>query len=83
MSLFSKLITPAQLQNLAGDRSYERGEAYFRQGHVQSLMESGDEITATVVGTEPYEVMLRAESRKLGLSVTVRLGWMATFVNTA
>ncbi|NJO52899.1 MAG: hypothetical protein HC840_29835 [Leptolyngbyaceae cyanobacterium RM2_2_4] len=72
--MFSKLITPAQLQNLAGDRSYERGEAYFRQGHVQSLMESGDEITATVVGTEPYEVMLRAESRKLGFECDCPVG---------
>ncbi|NJL37941.1 MAG: hypothetical protein HC899_15290, partial [Leptolyngbyaceae cyanobacterium SM1_4_3] len=43
-------------------------------GHVQSLMESGDEITATVVGTEPYEVMLRAESRKLGFECDCPVG---------
>jgi uncharacterized Zn finger protein len=74
MSLFSKLITPTRLQDLAGDRSYERGEDYFRQGRVQSLMESGDEITATVVGTELYEVTLRAESRKLGFECDCPVG---------
>jgi uncharacterized Zn finger protein len=74
MSQFPKLITSTQLHDLAGDRSYERGSNYFRQGRVQSLVESEDEIRAEVVGTEPYEVALWIEDRQLGYECDCPVG---------
>ena len=38
------------------DRILERGEKYWRQGRVRGLLDQGDIITATVQGTEDYDV---------------------------
>ncbi len=58
-------ITAAVLRTLAGDRAYERGEAYARAGYVGDIAEDGTLITASVVGTERYRVTLEIVGRKL------------------
>jgi uncharacterized Zn finger protein len=46
------------LRNLAGSTYFGRGEDYFRRGHVIDLVEYGGVVTATVSGTEDYQVKL-------------------------
>lgn len=55
---FGKLITRSSLRELAGDKYYPRGEAYFRAGAVFSLSHGPEGIAARVVGTEPYVARL-------------------------
>lgn len=40
------------------DRILERGEKYWKQGRVKELCDQGDIVTATVQGTEDYEVRI-------------------------
>ena len=46
------------LRRLAGSRSFERGEAYFEEGRVGSLVEDKGRITAFVHGSSKYRVKL-------------------------
>src|SRR6266508_6512326 len=48
------LISESRLRELAGDRYFERGERYFRNGAVINVRRRGDGIAARVIGTEPY-----------------------------
>ncbi|KAM3096633.1 DUF6880 family protein [Phormidesmis sp. 146-35] len=56
MSSFSNILTAARIKQLADSGSYQRGEAYFRQGHVHSVVEQGSSIVAEVEGSETYQV---------------------------
>ncbi|UBF27127.1 SWIM zinc finger family protein [Kovacikia minuta CCNUW1] len=62
-SPFTDLLTPDRLKELADDRSYQRGEAYFRQGRVCSVEQQEDTIIARVEGTETYEVKFEIEDQ--------------------
>ncbi len=62
MSSFSNLLTAERIKQLADSGSYQRGEAYFRQGHVHSVVEQGDAIVAEVEGSETYEVEFWVEA---------------------
>ncbi|MFM7426421.1 MAG: SWIM zinc finger domain-containing protein [Elainella sp.] len=73
-SSFSKLITPAQLKSLADGKSYQRGEAYFRQGQVHSLAEQDEVIAAQVEGTETYEVEFWIEDAALAYQCDCPVG---------
>jgi uncharacterized Zn finger protein len=64
-SSFADLLTPALLKKLADDRSYQRGEVYFRQGQVSSLTEYEGVLVAEVQGSEPYQVEFSADQGKL------------------
>lgn len=55
-SAFANILTGALLKELADERSYQRGEAYLRQGRVESLAELEEVISAQVQGSETYEV---------------------------
>ncbi|HVN86863.1 MAG TPA: SWIM zinc finger family protein [Candidatus Binatia bacterium] len=46
------------IRELAGERVFERGEAYVDEGRVKGIKEQGDVITATVAGTQRYHVQL-------------------------
>ncbi|MPZ47398.1 MAG: hypothetical protein GEV05_29360 [Betaproteobacteria bacterium] len=69
-----KLITEAALAKLAGQRSFERGVAYFEDRAVLSLIQTGSAVKARVLGTEEYRVSLRAEGSGLGWSYTCPMG---------
>lgn len=73
-SSFSKLITPAQLKSLADAKSYQRGEAYFRQGQVHSLAEQDEVIAAQVEGTETYDVEFWIEGDELAYQCDCPVG---------
>lgn len=59
--MLDELITPAILEDLAGDTAFRRGEEYFSVGAVERLRATDDKITAKVKGTATYQVELRDE----------------------
>ena len=80
------------LLELAGERSFERGEDYFDEERVRSLVEFEGMLAATVEGTEDYRVKLMIGSSGLSFScecpyadegnfckhcVAVGLAWLA------
>ena len=80
------------LLEMAGERSFERGEDYFDEERVRSLVEFEGMLAATVVGTEDYRVKLMVGSGGLSFScecpyadegnfckhcVAVGLAWLA------
>src|SRR5918997_77509 len=80
------------LLELAGERSFERGEDYFDEERVRSLVEFEGMLAATVEGTEDYRVKLMMGSSGLSFScecpyadegnfckhcVAVGLAWLA------
>ena len=48
----------AALRQWAGDKSFQRGEEYFREGRVRGLKIEGKIVTARVNGRRPYKVRL-------------------------
>ena len=46
------------LRDLAGPRSYERGEKYAAEGYVHSMTEYKGKLVATVTGTQDYQIKL-------------------------
>jgi uncharacterized Zn finger protein len=64
--MFDKLITRNSLKNLAGATVFARGEAYYGDGRVGTLRETGRKIAARVEGSETYHVELRDEGEYLG-----------------
>jgi uncharacterized Zn finger protein len=59
---------------MAGDRSFARGEDYFRRGYVHELEIEGDGLAARVSGTEDYYVQLWVEAGQLQFNCTCPLG---------
>jgi len=68
------LISRPALEELAGDRSFERGLAYFRDGAVERLVCHDNRVTARVVGTDKYTVKLWPDGRRLDRSCTCPMG---------
>jgi uncharacterized Zn finger protein len=54
-------LTERSLQQLATDKSYARGEDYYRRGMVRDLCLRGDTLYGKVVGNEsqPYQIRLK------------------------
>lgn len=75
----ASLITLDSLRRLADGRSFTRGLVYFQEGRVLALAEDDDGLTATVLGTRPYEVALWRDGRSLGYSCTCPLGEDSVF----
>ena len=61
----SELLTVRQIQQLASETSFARGQTYCARGHVNSLVVHGESLTATVTGTEEYAVRLTAKNGAL------------------
>lgn len=59
MSL-ADVLTLKQVRELAGEKSFARGKAYFHEGAVGLLKEEDDHVQARVQGTETYRVSLEA-----------------------
>jgi len=60
-SPFADILSRSVLVNLAGERSFERGEDYYHRGAVHSLTEFEGILTARVIGTYEYRVRFEAE----------------------
>jgi uncharacterized Zn finger protein len=80
------------LLEMAGERSFERGEDYFEEERVRSLVEFEGMLAGSVEGTEDYRVKLMVGSSSLSFScecpyadegnfckhcVAVGLAWLA------
>ncbi|MDQ4042842.1 MAG: hypothetical protein M3118_03370 [Actinomycetota bacterium] len=62
------------LLGLAGERYFERGEGYYHDGRVRSLVEHEDAIVAKVLGTYEYRVRFRAGNGEFVYSCDCPLG---------
>lgn len=67
------------LRRMAGERSFQRGEAYFAGGQVVSLTEHEGTVTAKVEGTRAYRVKLWPEDGEPGFSCTCPVGQDGAF----
>ncbi len=62
-------ISRSTLRQLAGERSFERGQIYFDEERVRGLVEFEGTVAATVEGTGDYRVKLWADDEdSLGYS---------------
>ena len=68
------LLSRPTLKELAGERSFERGLAYFRNGAVERLVSHGNRITARVVGSDNYTVKLWPDGNDFGWDCTCPMG---------
>lgn len=54
------------LRDLAGEKAFARGEAYFRGGQVEILTLEPASVVAQVTGTEDYRTVLSGRGKKIG-----------------
>jgi len=54
------------LRDLAGEKVFARGEAYYRNGHVEILALEPGRVLAQVVGTEEYRTKLSGRHKSIG-----------------
>jgi len=73
------VLTRDALRQLAGARSFERGEDYFAAGQVISLVEHAGKLTATVQGTEDYRVKISIRDGALDYDCTYPMGADSAF----
>jgi uncharacterized Zn finger protein len=73
-SHFSSFLDRRNLRRLAGGSSFERGEDYFANNHVERLSEQEGVITARVRGTQPYRVKLCLDKKGLDYSCNCPIG---------
>lgn len=74
MGTMEEVLTRDALVELAGERYFERGEEYHRDGLARIFTEHDGIVTARVVGTHEYRVKLRAADDGLRYSCTCPLG---------
>ena len=72
--VLSKILSRNALKTLAWGQSFERGQAYFRDGSVRALQASGGVISAKVQGTRTYRVRLWSEDGELRHDCSCPLG---------
>lgn len=74
MSRIKAVLSRGALVELAGERYFERGEEYHRDGLARIFAEHDEIVAARVIGTYEYRVKLRAEGDELLYSCTCPLG---------
>ena len=77
--MLTRLLNEAALEELAGERAFDRGADYFADGHVGGLKEENGAITAKVRGTYDYRVKLWAEDEELAFECTCPVGQDSVF----
>jgi uncharacterized Zn finger protein len=65
-----QLLSPIQLQRLAGETSYSRGVEYFDEGRVADVHLKGNCIHANVRGSRTYRVEMSTEAGEISYSCT-------------
>ncbi len=73
-SPIAALLDRRALRQMAGSRSFERGEDYFGNRQVGAIAEHKGTITAKVQGTQLYRVKLWIDKRELEYSCTCPVG---------
>ena len=74
MTDWANLLDQNTLLEMAGERSFERGQEYFSQGCVRGLAEHAGTITAKVQGTHDYRVKLWIKNGGVDYSCTCPVG---------
>ncbi len=74
-----RALTLETLRQLAGAKSFVRGEAYFADGQVTDLVEHAGKLSATVQGADEYLVTLFAAGDSLNFDCTCPLGADGSF----
>ena len=64
------MFSEDKLREAAGETTFSRGKAYWREGRVRFSQPNGQEFRATVAGTETYRVKLRKAGDSLAGSCT-------------
>ncbi len=77
--MLAKLLNEDSLEELAGERAFERGEDYFAGGLVDLLKEANGAVTAKVHGTYDYRVKLWAEDEELAFDCNCPVGQDGAF----
>lgn len=77
--LLQALDDEKRLRQLAGAKSYERGQGYYEDGAVRSLTTHAGKLAARVEGTEDYTVILWLESDTVRFSCSCPMGDMREF----
>src|SRR6266511_1616640 len=69
-----ELLNESTLEELAGERAFDRGVDYFEEGRVAGLKEQDGVITARVRGTYEYRVKLWADEDELTFDCNCPVG---------
>ncbi len=69
-----ELLNESILEELAGERAFDRGVNYFEEGHVAGIKEQNGVITARVRGTHEYRVKLWAPEDELAFDCNCPVG---------
>ncbi|MEW6086778.1 MAG: DUF6880 family protein [bacterium] len=69
-----EVLTRKALKQIAGERSFGRGEDYFSNGQVYAMVEYEGKITAKVRGTSEYRVKLWVADKELNYSCNCPVG---------
>src|SRR5829696_8267429 len=73
------VINLLELKRLATTGSFARGEAYFKDGRVQSLAAHEGTCTAIVRGQDDYSVTLSSSEREINYSCDCPIGLEGEF----
>lgn len=73
-SALRRLLTQETIRQLAGAKSFDRGEMYFLNGHVANVVEHAGKLTAAVHGTDTYHVTLSVDGDALDYDCTCPMG---------
>jgi len=60
------------LRDLAGEKVFARGEAYYRDGQVEILAMEPARVVAQVSGTEDYRTVLTGRGKRIGGECSLR-----------
>lgn len=74
MATMAEVLTREAMVELAGERYFERGEEYHRDGLARIFAEHEGIVTARVIGTHEYRVKFQAAGDGLRYSCTCPLG---------
>lgn len=71
---FKSLLSTAKLKEYGWNRSFERGEEYYRKGAVCSLIQHGSRISAMVQGNRRYKANIHLSGSSLKYDCTCPAG---------
>jgi uncharacterized Zn finger protein len=77
--MLTNLLNETALEELAGERAFDRGADYFAEGHVVGLKEQDGVVTARVRGSHDYRVKLRVQDDKIAFECTCPVGQDGVF----
>ena len=79
----ANILHRATLEALVGKKTFERGEAYFKEGRVEKLAREKGVLTAQVKGTTTYEVRIWASAEGLAYKCQCPFGSEGMFCKHA